>query len=121
MSKQHAVQKIYAAWTYVSDVEKSKKFYRSVLGVEPRLVDGSWVEFVTGETVFAILERPKEKGAVEPRKLRIMLQVADISQAEQKLQELKVKIIQKQVEPYGTLLTFQDPDGHWLEFYEPKS
>jgi len=24
-------------------------------------------------------------------------------------------------EPYGKLLTFEDPDGHWLEFFENKS
>jgi metallothiol transferase len=47
-----------------------------------------------------------------------MLQVADIEQAEQRLRQLGVEIIGKQVEKYGVLLTFADPDGHWLEFYE---
>lgn len=115
-----AIQKIYAVWAYVSNVEKSKNFYQTVLGVEPKLEDGGWIEFDTGETVFAILERPKEKGAVKPQKMRIMFQVANIRKAEQALQDLKVRIIRKSAESYGTLLTFEDPDGHWLEFYEPR-
>jgi metallothiol transferase len=118
MNAKPLVQKIYAVWTYVSDIEKSKSFYQAVLGVEPRLENNGWVEFNTGETAFALLERPKDKGAAEPRKLRVMLQVADIEQAEQRLRQLGVEVIGKKVEEYGILLTFVDPDGHWLEFYE---
>jgi metallothiol transferase len=118
MTTEPLVQKIYAVWTYVSDIKKSKAFYQAVLGVKPRLKNDGWVEFDTGETTFALLERLKEKGSVEPRKLRVMLQVADIEQAERRLRQLNVKIVGKQVESYGTLLTFADPDGHWLEFYE---
>jgi metallothiol transferase len=115
-----SVQKIYAVWTYVSNAEKSMTFYKKVLGVKPRLQDDGWIEFDTGETVFAILERPKEKGVLKPAKTRIMFQVTDITEKENELKALGVKIIGKMKESYGVILTFEDPDQNWLEFYEPR-
>lgn len=116
-----SVQKIYAIWTYVSDVNASRDFYKRVLGVKPRFQDNGWIEFDTGETAFAILQRPKEKGDVKPEKTRIMFQVADVVEKENELKALGVKIINKMDEPYGIIVTFEDPDGNWLEFYEPKN
>lgn len=115
-----AVQKIYAVWVYVNDAGKSRAFYEQVLGVKPRFQDNGWIEFNTGETTFAILERPKEKGRLKPAKTRIMFQVADVRKKEKELQKQGVKIVNKMDEPYGIIVTFQDLDGNWLEFYEPK-
>lgn len=112
------VQKIYAVWVYVKDTERSRNFYEKVLGVRPRFQDKGWIEFDTGETTFAILERPTEKGAIKPQKTRIMFLVADICAKEHELKAKGVKIINKMDEAYGTIITFEDPDGNWLEFYE---
>jgi predicted enzyme related to lactoylglutathione lyase len=114
------VQKIYAVWTYVKDAEKSRSFYERVLGVQPRFQDGGWIEFDTGETTFAILERPKEKGALIPQKTRVMFQVGDIAAKENELKTQGIKIVNKMDEAYGVILTFEDHDGNWLEFYEPR-
>ena len=39
--------------------------------------------------------------------------------ARDELKSKNVKIIGNiREEPYGKLLTFEDPDGHWLEFYQ---
>lgn len=107
-------------WTYVKSAQTSKEFYEKVLGVKPRFQDNGWIEFDTGETTFAILERPKEKGAFTPYKTRVMFQVADIAAKESELKKNGVIIVNKMDEPYGTILTFEDPDGNWLEFYEPR-
>ena len=115
-----AVQKIYAIWTYVKDAEKSRMFYQQALGVEPRFQDNGWIEFDIGETTFAILERPKDKGVFKPQKTRVMFQVADITAKESELKVQGIKIINKMIEAYGTIVTFEDPDGNWLEFYEPR-
>ncbi len=115
------VQRIYAVWTYVSNAEKSKPFYEKVLGVKSRFQDNGWIEFATGDTTFAILERPKDKANLRPAKTRIMFQVADIAGKEKELIAHDVKIMHKMEEPYGTIITFEDPDGNWLEFYEPKA
>ena len=97
------IKRIYACWIYVSDLQRSQEFYRNI-GFDIKVVDGDWIEFALGETSFAILKRPESKGEVVASKTRIMFEVEDIELARD--------------EPYGKLLTFEDPDGHWLEFYQ---
>jgi len=121
MAKSGKINKIYACWIYVSDLEKSIRFYQNI-GFELKFIDGNaWAEFDMGETSFALLQRPAEKGAVRPAKTRIMFEVNDIEEMRQHLISLGVKLIgDVREEPYGKLLTFEDLDGHWLEFFENK-
>ena len=115
------IRKIYACWVYVSDMAQSVRFYQDI-GFTVKFVekDGAWVEFDLGETSFALLQRPEEKGKVQPRKTRIMFEVARIEEMQEHLISLGVKRIGSiRKEPYGKLLTFEDPDGHWLEIFEP--
>ncbi len=112
------INKIYACWVYVSNLEKSMKFYQEI-GFEIKLIDEEWIEFNLGETSFAILKRPEVKGKVVPEKTRIMFEVDDISLIYNELKTKSVKFIGSiRNESYGKLLTFEDPDGHWLEFYQ---
>ena len=113
------IKKIYACWVYVSDLQRSIEFYRNI-GFGIKHTDGDWVEFEVGETSFAILKRPESKGEVRPQKTRIMFETDDIELLFDTLKQRGVKLIGAiREEPYGKLLTFEDPDGHWLEFYEP--
>jgi metallothiol transferase len=113
------ITKIYATWVYVSDLERSLDFYQNKIEFRFKLKDGDWIEFDLGETVFAILKRPVEKGAVIPQKTRIMFEVDDIEQHKNRLLGIGVKLIGEiRNESYGKLLTFEDPDRHWLELYE---
>ena len=117
------VKKIYACWIYVSDLKKSLRFYQNI-GFNLKFIekDGAWAEFGLGETSFALLQRPAEKGKVQPAKTRIMFEVDDIEKMRKHLASLGVKLIGDiREEPYGKLLTFEDPNGHWLEFFENKS
>ena len=116
------ITSIYAVWVYVRDVQKSRMFYEKVLGLKVKLINGSWIEYDLGATSFAILERSKEKGPVKPQKAMIMLQVDDIEEMKKLLLAHQVKLIGDiRSEEYGKLLTFEDPDGHWLELFEPES
>ena len=121
MAKSGKINKIYACWIYVSDLKQSIRFYQDI-GFELKFVDGNaWAEFDLGETAFALLQRPAEKGAVQPAKTRIMFEVSDIEKMRRHLISLGVKLIGDiRAESYGKLLTFEDPDGHWLEFFENK-
>lgn len=115
------ISKIYACWVYVSDLKSSKEFYEKI-GFSVKCIDGDWIEFDTGQTVFAILQRPKEKGAVRAEKTWIMFEVTDIKRTQKELLCKNVKLVGSiRKEKYGKLLTFEDPDGHWLELYERKS
>ena len=112
------IKRIYACWIYVSDLQRSQEFYRNI-GFDIKVVDRDWIEFALGETSFAILKRPESKGEVVASKTRIMFEVEDIELARDELKSKNVKIIGNiREEPYGKLLTFEDPDGHWLEFYQ---
>lgn len=114
-------KKIYACWVYVSNLQKSKNFYQS-LGFEIKFIDKDWIEFDFGETSFAILERPINKGKVVPQKTRIMFETDNIKSLYQELNSKKIKLIGNiRNETYGKLLTFEDPDGNWLEFFQNKS
>jgi len=114
------IENIYAVWVYVRDLGESRRFYEDALGLEVRPQDGDWIEFDTGETAFALLHRKPEDGPVTPQKTHIMFRVVSIDDAKARLEEHGVRIIGDiRCEPYGTLLTFEDPNGHWLELFEP--
>ncbi|MGI5077789.1 VOC family protein [Treponema maltophilum] len=121
MAQNRKINKIYACWIYVSDLKQSIRFYQDI-GFELKFVDGNaWAEFDLGETAFALLQRPAEKGAVQPAKTRIMFEVNDIEKMRRHLSFLGVNLIGGvREEAYGKLLTFEDLDGHWLEFFENK-
>ena len=103
-------------------IKKLKQKSKEGIGFELKFIDGNaWAEFDLGETTFALLQRPAEKGKVQPAKTRIMFEVNDIEKMRRYLISLGVKLIGVvKEEPYGKLLTFEDPDGHWLEFFENK-
>lgn len=112
------IKKIYACWIYVSNLDRSIEFYQS-MGFSIKYTEEDWVEFDLGETSFAILKRPENKGEVIPQKTRIMLETDDIESVYKNLKSKRVELIGKiRNESYGKLLTFKDPDGHLLEFFQ---
>ncbi|MDR1182012.1 MAG: VOC family protein [Bacteroidales bacterium] len=115
------INHIYAAWIYVSDLSQSIDFYQNKIGLKIKLQFKNWVEFDLGVTSFAILKRPPEKGKVVPTKTRIMFEAKDIREFYDMAVSEKIKLIGEiRNEEYGELLTFEDPDGHWLEVYQDK-
>ena len=114
MTNETMKRKIYACWIYVSDLQKSKQFYQD-MGFEVKLTNGDWIEFNFGETSFAILQRAAHKGDVIASKTRIMFETDDIELVYEELKNKGVKTIGEiKTEPYGKLLTFEDPDRHCL-------
>ena len=118
--RKSMITRMYAVWVYVKDKEESSDFYENVLGLKVKRKEGNWVEFDLGRTAFALLEKEKSK-EVKPQKTRIMFEVEDLEEMKQLLHKKKVKIVKIREESYGKLLTFEDPNGHWLELFEPKS
>lgn len=113
------MKKIYAVWVYVSDLNKSLDFYQNKIRLKFKFCNEGWVEFDLGETSFAILQRPIEKDKVVPQKTRIMFETEDINLFYKTGMKDGIKFIGNiRNESYGKLLTFEDPDGHWLEVFQ---
>ena len=115
------INKIYAVWIYVKDLEESTNFYKKFLELKVKFKQKNWTEFDLGDTSFALLKKSKDKNQeVKPQKTRIMFEVDDLNQAKKRIELGGIKIINIREEEYGKLLTFEDPNGHWLELFEPK-
>jgi metallothiol transferase len=114
------IQKIYAVWVYAKDLKRSRSFYENILGLKVKFQDEGWIEFDLGDTSFGLLQRPAND-SLKPQKTRIMFQVDNLESIRRELDENSVKIIQVRDKAYGRLLTFEDPNGHWLELFQPKS
>ena len=113
------IEKIFALWLYVNDLEQSRYFYETILGLKFKFQDGDWIEFDLGNITFAILKRPSSKGQTPPQKTHIMFQTQNIADCKKHLLTNGV-LLDGEVrnEPYGKLLTFIDPNGHRLELFE---
>ncbi len=115
------INKIYSVWIYVKNLEESKEFYEKALGLKVKVQDKKWIEFDLGGTSFSIFERSKDKGPMKPAKTRIMFETEDIERTKDSLLRKNVKLIGDiKDKNYGKLLTFEDPNGHWLEIFERK-
>jgi metallothiol transferase len=119
MDYTFTIKKIYATWIYVSNLEQSIDFYRNRIGLKIKFRNSDWVEFDLGTTSFALLKRLPEKGEVISVKTHIMFETEDIQKFYDMAIEAGIKLIGEiRDEEYGSLLTFEDPDGHWLEIYQ---
>lgn len=122
MDKHPGLSYIYAVWVYTSNLERSVDFYRNKVGLSVRALSGDRADFDLGVTSFAVLRRPPDKGPVFPSKTRIMFGTDDLKSLQEKLAGQGVTFIGGiREEADGCLLTFEDPDGHWLEVYQKRS
>ncbi len=96
-------------------------FYQNKIGLKLKFRNDGWVEFDLGTTSFALLTRPEEKRKVVPVKTRIMFETENIQAFYTRALALGIVCIGGiREEEYGSLLTLEDPDGHWLEIYQDK-
>jgi len=100
----------------VTDVERSKVFYRDALGLE-LTDDDDWPEFRLGENAFLYLMDPRNIGQEfrGPHTAPIALRVPDVGEARQ---ELEGRGVPFHGETYDTgvchMAHFTDPDGNVL-------
>ena len=104
----------------VSDQQRSKEFYRDVVGFElvreePMGPGQSWIQLAPPgcPTTIALVSWFENMG---PGGLQgVMLNVTDIERDHQQLSERGLKLAEIKQEPWGRYTTFQDPDGNgWI-------
>ena len=107
------------AIVFVSDMDRSVKFYRDVLGFSLRFDSPEWSEFDAGQTTLSlhITDRaPAEETphtSSPPGRCQIGLQVEDIDEFHEHLTRQGVSCLRSpMLEDFGTKLAkYADPDG----------
>lgn len=111
---------------YVSDFDQAYTFYKDVLQLSVKMQQGTYVEFDTGQTTFAINTRDavrEEIGLIVPYKtektatFEVAFTVEDVAQTIDVLRSKGVQIIKEPVtKSWGqTVAYIADPDGHYIE------
>ncbi len=104
----------------VSDQQRSKEFYRDVVGFElvreePMGPGQSWIQLAPPGclTTIALVTwfETMRPGGLQG----VMLNVSDIERDHKQLSERGLKLAEIKQEPWGRYTTFQDPDGNgWI-------
>lgn len=111
---------------YVSDFDQAYTFYKDVLQLSVKMQQGTYVEFDTGQTTFAINTRDsvrEEIGLIVPHEMEktatfeVAFTVEEVAQTIDILRAKGVQIIKEPVtKPWGqTVAYIADPDGHYIE------
>jgi len=113
-------KKINAVILLVSDVERSKRFYRDVLGLKIKYETPEWVEFLKEGAVLAL---NKNKSGIKVSKEKAMLNfiTSDINYTKNTLRDKGVSIYKDiQEDGRGKYMVIEDPDSYKIIIVEPK-
>jgi catechol 2,3-dioxygenase-like lactoylglutathione lyase family enzyme len=101
----------------VTDLERSRRFYGEVLGLEEIPGQGSWPEFSLGENVRLYLLDPANIGQEfrGPHSAPIALRVPDVAQAKEALEAKGVEFVGDVFDTSVChMAIFHDPDGNQI-------
>lgn len=113
----------------ITDVERSRRFYRDTLGLreipKPKTFDfvALWFDLGNGQTLHLLLKDKPD--TISPR--HFCLRVADARAARGYFRDRGVPIQETTLIPGADRFFIADPDGnrielmHWLEPYDPKA
>lgn len=111
-------------YLHARDAKKTGKWYEEVLGlkVKYKTSDSSWLEFdfeKSPSTRFAVEAAPSpDASSVKQQGIMISFRVADIHKAVDRLEKLGVVFHgtpKVKEEGVSRFVTFQDPEGNWLQ------
>ena len=110
--------RIGAVILLVSDMKRSIRFYRDVLGMELKEKSKDWTEFSKSGTVIALHPSGKKRFKKNSSML-IGFSVSDFDDVCSGLKKKKVKFYKKpKEEPFGKHTIIQDPDGHLISIMQ---
>lgn len=113
----------------VSDMEKSVRFYKELLGlpVKTKTQSPDWVEFFNRETTLSLHAIKKTTANVDRRDTKlgtgtlVGFMVSDIDTTVQFLKENNVRFFKEpREEPFGKHAIIEDPDGHLISIAQLK-
>ena len=106
---------------YVNDVERSRSFYESGLGLQAAQSDDSSVKYDAGRVMLALADAGEHGVKVGERDdtAQIVFYVDDLDAARAELESRGVVFGETLRYEIGATAAFYDPDGHFLTLYEP--
>ena len=112
------VCRVSVVYLYVSDMERSLRFYRDLLGI-PLEGDDDWTEATLGGTRFALHATHQGIGALSAGTIHVSLEVADAYAAAERLCAEGVETRETMRDEWGTALEVVDPDGYRVYLFQP--
>jgi catechol 2,3-dioxygenase-like lactoylglutathione lyase family enzyme len=114
-------RKVGAVILLVSNMEKSIRFYRDILGIPVKTKSKDWTEFFNKDTVLALHPAKKKSKIKTGSGILVGFEVSDLDSTVNTLKQKKVKFFKKpKKEPFGKHAIVQDPDGHLVSIAEIK-
>ncbi|MGW0282123.1 ADP-ribosylglycohydrolase family protein [Streptomyces sp. NPDC003236] len=107
-SQRHAYSAVTRIAVYVSDINRSLRFYRDVLGVDTH---GGERAFYLSPWI-AVLERPEGMGASKDHPLQITVSTPDPERVAAMVEKHGIRTIQRGPRDVPGSLRVLDPDGH---------
>ena len=111
------IKGIFYVLAYVSDLERSKRFYRDQLGWELGTDEYGVAGFTFGSGYVVLHEEDRAAGArAYAGGLHVAVQVDDVDAEHARLKGRGVPVSEPVTEPWGERsFQFSDPDGHvWV-------
>ncbi len=112
------VSRVSVVYLYVSDMERSLRFYRDLLGI-PLEGDDDWMEATLGGTRFALHSAHEDIGELSEGTIHVSLEVADADAAAERLRAQGVETRETMRDKWGTALEVVDPDGYRVYLFQP--
>jgi catechol 2,3-dioxygenase-like lactoylglutathione lyase family enzyme len=114
------VRKLNVVYLYVSDMDRSLRFYRDLLGI-PLEGDGDWQEAALGGARFALHRSHEGIGELSSGTVHINLEVADVEAASERLRAAGLAVTEAVRDEWGAAVQVLDPDGYELYLFQPPS
>ena len=111
------VSRISIVYLYVRDLERSRAFYRDLLGI-PLEGDERWAEATMANGVRFALHKTDSDVELGSGTLRVDFEVADVDEAAARLREAGVELGEIERDDWGAACEFVDPDGYRLHLFQ---
>lgn len=116
------IKKLQNVFYVAGDFAKTRHFYESVLGLEPKFADGErWVQFNVAGANFAI-GSPGEAPAGATGGITVF-EVESLDELRAKLAADHIEILaERDMGAHGRTFAVKDPSGNFVQFFErPKA
>ncbi len=113
--------KFWVAMLVCADLERSRGFYRDVLGLKLKSGDEQqWAEFDLGNGATLVLHPKTELVAVRPGSLQLGFTVDNVDRFIADCAAFNVPVFQDPYdEPFGRIAVIGDPDGYPIQIASP--